>query len=146
MSDLSTPGSDAKSSLLRRIRDHLLDPAGVHGKEGAAVTPCKSTLRSTVSATTCSIRLRPASAGASATTISPNTSEANPRGPNQPIQHRDAAQPRADQRNRNRKHADQRQAQHSIQDNPQAQGLDHSKREDTKDEEHTQVEQLSFRL
>src|SRR5215212_4864648 len=54
-------------------------------RRGAAVTPCKSTLRSTVSATTCSIRLRPASAGASATTISPNTSEASPRGPNQPI-------------------------------------------------------------
>jgi hypothetical protein len=60
--------------------------------KGAAVTPYKSTLRSTVSATTCSIRPRPASAGASATTISPNTIEASPRGPNQPIKQVDVEQ------------------------------------------------------
>src|SRR5215211_8388698 len=53
-------------------------------ESGAAVSPCKSTLRSTVSATTSSISSRPASMGASATTMRPSTIEASPRGPNQP--------------------------------------------------------------
>src|SRR5215213_594318 len=54
-------------------------------ERGAALTPCNITLRSTVKATTSSIRPRPASRGASATTIRPRTSEASPRGPNQPM-------------------------------------------------------------
>src|SRR5215203_1631838 len=53
-------------------------------ESGAAVTPCSSTLSTTVNATTASISPRPGSSGASSTTIRPSTMEARPRGPNQP--------------------------------------------------------------